>query len=195
MRTPAPQLLPIFRSEGQARLLARVYLQPDRPATVAHIARELELDDGGLTREADRLEEAGLLRSERVGRSRTLLPNEESPYFEDLYNLLLKAFGPAVFVSPALAGIEGIELAYIFGSWAARYSGEPGAAPGDIDVLVVGSPDRTVMYRAAMALTDVLHREVNPTIVSTERWDKGEDGFIRDVKSSPLVALDLTVDE
>ena len=195
MRTSAPQLLPIFRSAGQGRLLARVYLQPDRPATVADIARELELDDGGLTREADRLEEAGLLRSERIGRSRTLLPNEESPYFRDLYNLLLKAFGPAVFVSPALAGIEGIELAYIFGSWAARYSGEPGAAPGDVDVLLVGSPDRTVVYRAAMALTDVLQREVNPTIVSPERWDEGEDGFIRDVKSSPLVALDLTVDE
>jgi hypothetical protein len=172
-----------------------VYLEPDRPGTIADIARELRLDDGGLTRESDRLERAGLIRSERVGRNRTLLPNEESPYFRDLYNLLLKAFGPAVLVSPALAGIEGIELAYIFGSWAARYSGEPGAAPGDLDVLVVGSPDRTVVYRAAMALTDVLQREVNPTIVSTERWDEGEDGFIRDVKSSPLVALDLTVDE
>ena len=191
MRTSAPQLLPIFRSEGQGRLLARVYLQPDRPVTVADIARELGLDDGGLTREADRLEQAGLIRSERIGRSRVLHPNESSPYYRDLYNLLIRAFGPAAFVGPALEGIEGIELAYLFGSWAARYSGEPGAAPGDIDVLVVGTPDRGEVYRAASALSDVLHREVNPTIVSRERWDASEEGFIRDVKSSPLIGLDL----
>jgi predicted nucleotidyltransferase len=194
MRTSAPQLLPIFRSEGQGRLLARVYLQPDRSATLADIARELQLDDGGLTREADRLEQAGLIRSERVGRSRTLRPNEQSPYYRDLHSLLLKGFGPAALVGPALAGIEGVERAYLFGSWAARYSGEPGVAPGDVDILVIGTPDRGEVYRAASALTDVLHREVNPTIVSPERWDGGEDGFIRDVKGSPLVALDLTVD-
>ena len=194
MRTSAPQLLPIFRSEGQGRLLARVYLQPDRPATVADIARELELDDGGLTREADRLERAGLIRSERVGRSRTLRPNEDSPYYRDLYSLLLKSFGPAALVGPALARIEGIDRAYLFGSWAARYLGELGLAPGDIDILVIGRPDRGDVYRAASALTDVLHREVNPTIVSPERWDGGEDGFVRDVKSSPLVAVDLTLE-
>ena len=194
MRTSAPQLLPIFRSEGQGRLLARIYLQPDRPATIADVARELELDDGGLTREADRLERAGLIRSERIGRSRTLLPNTSSPYFGDLSRLLMTAFGPASVVGPALADIACIERAYLFGSWAARYSGEQGAAPDDIDVLIVGTPDRGEVYRAAGALSDVLHREVNPTIVSPERWDGSEEGFIRDVKSSPLVALDLTAD-
>ena len=107
MRTSAPQLLPIFRSQGQGRLLARVYLQPDRPATIAELARELELDDGGLTREADRLERAGLVRTERVGRSRLLHRNEESPYFHELYGLLLKAFGPATSVGEELSGVEG----------------------------------------------------------------------------------------
>ncbi len=194
MRTSAPQLLPIFRSEGQGRLLARVYLQSDRPATLADIARELELDDGGLTREADRLERAGLIRSERIGRSRTLRPNEQSPYYGDLYGLLLTSFGPAALIGPALAGIDGVERAYLFGSWAARYSGEPGPAPGDVDVLVVGVPDRGDVYRAADALSDILKRDVNPTIVSPERWDASEEGFIRDVQDSPLLALDLDAD-
>lgn len=194
MRTSAPQLLPIFRSEGQGRLLARVYLRSDRPATLADIARELQLDDGGLTREADRLERAGLIRSERVGRSRTLRPNEQSPYYRDLYSLLLKGFGPAALIGPALAGIAGVERAYLFGSWAARYSGEPGPAPGDVDVLVVGVPDRGDVYRAADALSDILKREVNPTIVSPERWDASEESFIRDVQDSPLIPLDLDAD-
>jgi DNA-binding transcriptional ArsR family regulator len=98
MRTEAPPLLPLFRSEGQGRLLARVYLAADRPEPIASLARELDLDAGGLTREADRLERAGLVRSERVGRQRLLRPNTESPYYDDLHGLLLTAFGPATVI-------------------------------------------------------------------------------------------------
>ncbi|MBY0395205.1 MAG: winged helix-turn-helix domain-containing protein, partial [Thermoleophilia bacterium] len=60
-----------------------MYLAADRPAPLAEIARELGIDSGGLTREADRLERAGLVRSERIGRQRLLRPNSESPYYRD----------------------------------------------------------------------------------------------------------------
>ena len=194
MRTSPPLLLPLFRSRAQARLLARIYLESDRPAPLAQIAAELGLDRAGVKREVDRLEEAGLVTTHRSGRQRLVRPNPESPYHDDLFGLLMTAFGPAAVVGPALAGVSGIEAAYLFGSWAARYSGNQGIAPHDIDVLVVGRPDRGELYRAAGALSDILHREVNPTIVSPERWDAAEEGFIRDVKSAPLVALDLTAD-
>lgn len=191
MRTPSPELLPLFRSRGQGRLLARVYLEPDKPAPLAQLARELELDDGGITREANRLERAGLIRSERVGRSRVLRANEDSPYYSELYGLLLKAFGPGALIGPALRDVPGIEQAFLFGSWAARYSGEPGPDPVDIDVMLVGAPDRAAVYGVANELEAALDREVNPIMVSRERWDEADEGFIREVKSSPLVELNL----
>lgn len=188
-RTASPLLLPLFRSHAQARLLARVYLEPDRPAPLAELASELGLDRAGVKREADRLEDAGLVVSDRVGRQRLLRPNPDSLYYDDLYGLLLKAFGPAAVIGPALRNIRGIEHAYLYGSWAARYTGEPGSAPADVDVLLVGSPDRGEVYRAARELTEVLRREVNPIIVSRSRWEDAEEGFIRDVKASPLLEL------
>lgn len=191
MRTEAPALLPLFRSDGQGRLLARVYLDADRPAPLADLARELNLDKGGVTREADRLERAGLVRSERIGRQRLLRPNEESVYFSELYCLLLKAFGPQRLIGPALAEIPGVQAAYLFGSWAARYLGRPGSDPADIDVMVIGDPKRAGVARATRELTDRLGREVNATIVTRARWEQGADGFIRDVKRGPLVSLDL----
>jgi len=191
MRTPSPELLPLFRSRGQGRLLARVYLEPDKPAPLAQLARELELDDGGITREANRLERAGLVRSERVGRSRVLHPNEESPYYEHLYRLLLAAFGPATLIGPELARLEGIERAYLFGSWAARYVGEPGNDPRDVDVLVVGNPEWGAVWDAARTLTAMLGREVNATILTEERWESSTEGFVRDVRRGPLVEVPL----
>ena len=61
------------------------------------------------------------------------------------------AFGPARVISAELDDIAGINEAYVSGSWAARYSGEAGAAPNDVDILVVGDPDRNDVYEAAMA--------------------------------------------
>ena len=191
MRTQAPPLLPIFRSEGQGRLLARIYLSPDRPVPIAELARELDLDAGGLTREADRLEQAGLVRSERIGRQRLLHPNPDSPYHEALLTLLLTAFGPAALIGPALGGIDRVEDAFLFGSWASRYLGDKGSAPADVDVMVVGRPSRAAIARVARELSERIGREVNATIVSADRWRDGRDGFIRTVKAGALVPLEL----
>jgi len=162
---------------------------------MAQLAAELELDRAGVKREADRLEAAGLLVSERIGRQRVLRPNEASPYYEHLYGLLLVGFGPATRIGAAICDVDGIERAYLFGSWAARYAGEPGEDPADIDLLIVGAPDRNEVYRIARGLSDELGREVNPTIVSPDRWRDADEGFLRQVKRSPLLSLALDGEE
>jgi predicted nucleotidyltransferase len=189
MRTTAPQLLPLFRSHGQGRLLARIYLH--EPATLATLARDLDLDDGGVKREADRLERAGLIRSERVGRSRILRPNDASPYYRDLYGLLLKAFGPAAIIAPELDRIEGVERAFLFGSWAARYHDEVGDDPADIDVMVIGRPSQLALAKTETELSESLGREVNIVDVSPEAWASSDSGFLREVRARPVVELDL----
>lgn len=191
MRTQPSLLLPLFRSDGQRRLLARVYLAPDRPAPLSELARELAIDRAGLKREADRLERAGLLRSERVGRQRYLYPDESSPYFRDLYSLLVKAFGPALLIAPELAPIDGIDEAYLYGSWAARYHGEVGLDPADIDVMVVGTPSRIAVAGVERRLTECLGREVNISISSPDEWNAAESGFLQEVRRRPLVPIPL----
>jgi DNA-binding transcriptional ArsR family regulator len=191
MRRQPPLLLPLFRSDGQARLLARVYLFPDRPRPLADLARELGIDRGTLTREADRLEQAGLVRSERIGRQRILHPDADSLYFDELSGLLLKALGPANLIGPAVAELQNVEQAFLIGSWAARYLGETGPPPGDIDVLLIGSPEWGAVSRLARELTSVLGQEVNPTILSREQWDDQTDGFVRQVRREPRLELSL----
>lgn len=191
MRTEPSLLLPLFRSDGQRRLLARIYLAPDRPAPMSELARELAIDRGGLKREADRLERAGLIRSERVGRQRYLYPDESSAYFRDLYSLLVKAFGPAMLIAPELAAMDGIDAAYLYGSWAARYHGEVGLDPADIDVMVIGTPSRIAVAGAERRLTERLGREVNISISSREEWSAAESGFLQEVRQRPLVPIDL----
>jgi hypothetical protein len=191
MRTQAPALLPIFRSALQARLLLRV-LTSDEGLTAADLARDLEEPEPTVFRETRRLLDAGLLRGERVGRALVLKPAEDNPATAPLRQLLVVTYGPRLLIGRALAGIVGINEAYIHGSWAARFHGEPGGPPGDIDVLVVGQPDRRAVDAALAGLETELGREVNVTYVSEERWRSADDAFISTVRSRPLVPLDMS---
>lgn len=192
MRTASPTRLPLFRSEGQARLLTHLFLSFGRPdAPVAEIARELGLDPGGVAREANRLEQAGLITSSRVGRQRHLRANKDSPYYEPLRDLLARAYGPPRLIGRALAQLGGVEKALIYGSWAARYHGQPGPPPNDIDVLVVGSPQRRALARSTRELTEQLGIEVDPHIVSPADYRRGSSGFLRTIRQGPRVDLDV----
>lgn len=195
MRTAAPKPLPLFRSEGQARLLTHVYLSYGREdAPLAEIARELQLDPGGVAREATRLEHAGLITSTRVGRQRHLRPNTDSPYYQPLRDLLARAYGPPRLIGQALSEVGNVEKALIYGSWAARYFDQPGPPPNDIDVLVVGSPDRRALARSARKLSEELGLEVDPHVVSAANYKRGATGFLRTVNDGPTVAIDLDGD-
>ena len=194
MPTAAPPLLPLFRSDAQARLLAALYLRPEERRTLSALARELGLSHSTLSREADRLEQAGLLRSEHIGKQRLLHPDESSPYFPALLELLERAFGPLPLLEQALNGQPGIEQAYLFGSWAARYRGEAGVAPNDLDLLIVGKPDRRMLGRLSRELGAQLGIEINPTVVPVADWHAQKSGFLRSLAAAPLVELNLERD-
>lgn len=189
MRTKAPPLFPLFRSRGQARLLSRLFITKNADMPMVALAKEVGLSPSRVFEEAERLETAGLIRSRRVGKTRILEANPESPFQPELETLLLKAFGPVPVLEQALAEIAGIELALIYGSWASRYLGVVGEPAADIDLLVVGSPDVAEVRRASRAAARDLGREVNSTIVTLDEWASGDSGFLRTLRRRPFVTL------
>lgn len=178
----APPLLPIFRSRTQARVLTILFLDADRKLSLVELARATHSPVATIHREVKRLDEAGLLISERVGNIRLMGANRDLPYFQELQSLLLKTFGPASVLAEALGPIKGVDEAYLFGSWARRFAGEPGLSPGDIDVVVIGDPDPDDVYEACRTAESQLGNAINPSILSRQEWDDTDRGFIKTVR-------------
>ena len=188
MRVAPPPLFPLLRSDLQARILART-LRGGGEESVAELAAAIESDPGNTAREVIRLEKGDVLTSRRVGRTKLVQANTAAPFYRPLYDLVTVVLGPVSVLAERLAQVEGIVFADIFGSWAARYRGEEGRAPVDIDLLVVGSPDRDDLHDAMVEASRQLNREVNPVVVSPQRWDTSDDGFIVELRSRPRVPV------
>src|SRR5574341_1161117 len=106
MRSGAPSLLPIFRSQHQAELLTAMLLHPDRQYTLTELSTKLQAPVTTLQREVGRLVEAGLLTERRIGRSRLLAANPANRYAGPLTQLVALAFGPIVVVEEEYRGID-----------------------------------------------------------------------------------------
>ncbi|NDJ90872.1 hypothetical protein GWR20_17215 [Mycolicibacter kumamotonensis] len=187
MRSVAPALLPIFRSEHQAGLLGRLFLADDE-IPMTDLARDLNIPLTTLHREVERLEEASLLASRRVGRTRLVRANREHPAAPSLADLLMVTFGPRQVIAEEFAGL-GADAVILFGSWARRFSGETGPFPGAVDVLVVGNDSiHHEVHDAAAAAQRRLGVEVNPMIRSRADWENAlQDPLVADIRAGAFV--------
>ena len=188
MQSPAPQLLPLLRSALQGEVLALILLNPEQEWSLTELANRVGASVSTAQREVSRAEDAGVVVSRRVGNTR-LVRALPSPITQPLTELLLRSFGPPQVIAEEFASVGGIEGLYLYGSWAARYAGAPGRAPADLDVLVIGRPDRDELDDAAQRAYRRLGREVNVTIRPLEWWRNGTDGFHAEVTGRPLVPI------
>lgn len=188
MRTSAPAVLPIFRSDLQARLLLHL-LTSDRGDSASDLARTTGAPVPTVHREVTRLAAAGLLRSEHRGRTILYRADEDNPAVAPLRQLVLISHGPVELLRAALADVPGVVVAKVFGSWAARASGEPGPSPGDVDLLVVGPVDRRRLFAELAELEARVGRPINPTVLSEDRWARSDDPLVDEIRSRPTIDI------
>jgi DNA-binding transcriptional ArsR family regulator len=192
MRVSPPTLLPVLRSRAHGELLAWLYLHPTAEYSTVELAKLVGVSQATVSREADRLLGAGLVEERRRGRMRLLRAAADNILTRPLTDLLAATFGPLPVLTELLADIPGIADAHIYGSWAARYLGEAGPLPRDIDVLIVGDADPDDVYDAARAAETRLGREVNVSFVTAARWAEPDgDPFLAGLRLRPLVRLDI----
>jgi hypothetical protein len=192
MRSNSAPIMPIFRTETQAQVLARLYLRQQQAWTAASLARELGVSASTMHAEVQRLVEAGLIVASEVGRARVLRANSAHPLAQPLAQIVEYIYGPRAVVAEEFGQVPGVSRLLIFGSWAARHMGISGPVPHDVDVLVVGSAERGAVYAAADRAQGRIGMPVNPVLSSQQRWDANADALILQIKSAPVI--DLTVE-
>ena len=152
----------------------------DGEYSIAELARLAKTDTGTMTREVRRLETPGFYTAGKSG-APSLSGKQGSAFLPCAARPGRHRPGPAEVLGDELGGLEGIEAAAIFGSWAARAAGEPGPSPIDIDLLVIGRTDRDDLH-------DAPTRPTGSDVKSTPSWSLptgGTPGATRSWRNSP----------
>ncbi len=194
MKAPAPSLAPILRSDTQGRILARLFADPAKAYNLSELVAWANSSMPTVQREVGRAEDAGIVTTEKVGPTRLVRANPAHPLFRPFSLIVLGTYGPPAVIAREFDAIDGAKAVLIFGSWAARYLGQPGRAPNDIDVLVIGSPDRDLVDDAAERAERVIGLPVQATVRSCSQWSAARDSFLQGVKGRPLVVV-LAMDD
>jgi DNA-binding transcriptional ArsR family regulator len=191
-RTATPSLLPVLRSRQQGEILALLLGDPDLELSLTEIGRRTGAPHPSVHREVERAERAGLVTSRKVGNTRLVRADSASPYYAGLAEVLTRSFGVPAVLTAEFRVVRGVRAAYVYGSWAARHAGQRGTRPvGDIDVLILGEPDRDQLYAAAGVAEDRLGRPVQVTIREASWLESGSGSFHQTVISRPVLKLDL----
>jgi len=188
MATDSPILKRLFSSGLRVKVLSHFFSHPGEDAYVREIAKVLGESPGTVARELANLEKAGILRSEKIGIQRHYSLDVACPILEDLRGVFLKTTGAGEGLRTALAKLENIEVAFIYGSFA---KGDA-HAKSDIDLMVVGDVGDRQLAPVVAGVEKRLRREVNYTAYARveilKRLRKKGD-FIHEVFSGPKIVL------
>lgn len=187
MRTSSPDLLPVFRSDLQARMLAALLSTPGE-VSAADLQNRLGGSRSGINQELRRLCNAGILERRAVGRSALYRVAGDSPLVPPLRTLVERTLGVEPELRRRLTDLEGVEAAAIYGSWATGVV-KPGS---DVDVLVIGSPDRDELERTIRTVEERAGRDVNLSVYDREDWSRRAgrgSGFAQTVLQRPMIEL------
>ena len=177
-----------LRSRARQRLLTFFFTNPAARLHLRDLAERLSVDPSNLSRDLRRLEREGLFRSEISGRQKYFRLNREYSLFREVRSIVGKTIGAVPLIGRALESLEGVEEAYLYGSFA-RHQQD---AASDIDVLVIGNPSAQKMAEAARRLERQLAREINYTVMSRGEFEhrrEQKDAFLESIWRHKRVLL------
>ncbi|TXH01835.1 MAG: hypothetical protein E6R09_05915 [Rhodocyclaceae bacterium] len=185
---PKKSLADALFSRVRQAVLGVLFANPAQQLHLREIARRAGLSAPTVLKEINSLVSAGIVTDTKLINVRLFQANPDCPLFDDLRSIAVKTFGLADRIRKAIEGIDGVQVAFIFGS-VARHED---VAASDVDVLVIGVCSYNEVVLAMHAVGKELRREIN-----TVAYLPGEfvsmiavgDPFALHVLASPRIPL------
>jgi predicted nucleotidyltransferase len=178
----------LFSSKLRVDLLSLFFGRPDEEFYVREIEKILQEDVGNISRELKNLEGIGLLISRRKGNLKYYLLDRKFPLYDELRSIILKTRGAAGVLTACLQGMEQIDFAFIYGSFAAGQE----TAKSDVDLMVIGDVSLEQLISRLKEPETTLGREINASLYDVREIRKRlreKEPFITRVMKEPKTML------
>lgn len=196
MSTNKPNLSDVLFSKVQQRLLALLYIHPDKTYYTNELIRLSNSGTGAVQRELKKLTDVNLISVKTIGNQKHYAANRDSLYFAELRGIILKTFGLADIIIEALRPITSkIYIAFIYGSIAKQEDTDT----SDIDLMILSDDLSYVDIYPYLETAEMqLGRPINPSFYTRSEWSKkiaAANHFLTKIKQQPKIFVIGTNDE
>lgn len=178
----------LTNSDTRRRLLLLFFSNPEKKYYLHAIARLTEKPAQNLRRELLPLVDDELFLKEHVGNLTFYQLNKTHPLYSELKSIVSKTIGIEGLLRDGLKEVPGIEVAFIYGSYAAGE--EKGSS--DIDILIIGKPVKTALAQRLRKIGEAVDREINYIVYqrkSFQNMKKTHNSFIESVMRKSKIFL------
>lgn len=159
----------LITSKTRIKLMLKFFLNPDNRAYLRGLADELGESTNAVRIELNRLRKAGLLETEKNGRTIMYKANSAHALFPDIHNLVMKTIGINKLVDTIIANLGEIELAFITGDYA------QGIDSGLIDLVIVGRIDKSYLQFLVEKSEGLIDRKIRTLVLNREEFEKHQN--------------------
>ncbi|HMK55344.1 MAG TPA: winged helix-turn-helix domain-containing protein [Dissulfurispiraceae bacterium] len=173
----------LFSSSIRADVLSLLLNSPDERFYVREIAKLLRKNPSGVKRELDKLQEMGIVTSEKVANLKYFQADKNSPLYSELKELIAKSQGLPGAMKSLLRANE-VKLAFIYGPYAA---GEEAAT---VDLIVIG-PSTPALLIGLRDIEKKFGKRINCTVIEEADYKqkKRKDAGLKRILSEKRITL------
>ena len=188
MTTSPLYLLNLAHSTLKQKLLGYYFTNPEAKHYVRELAAYLNVDPTNLSKELRRLEKEGIFISEKRGLQKYFSINKNHALYEEFKSTVFKTVGVQGSLREIVNQFSEIKIAFIYGSYAKRDE----KSTSDVDLIVVGSPDKKQLTAEIRKLEDKIAREINFNVYARDEFSKKRQekgGFLAQVVKGKKIML------
>jgi len=173
----------LFSSSIRAEVLSLLLNSPDERFYVREIAKLLRKNPSGVKREIDKLEEMGIVISEKVANLKYCQADKNSPLYSELKGLIAKSQGLPGALKSLLRANE-VKLAFIYGPYAV------GEETVTVDLVVIG-PSTPALLIGLQDIENKFGKRINCSMIDEDEYKqkKKKDAGLKRILTEKRITL------
>jgi len=167
----------LITSKTKIKLLLKFFLNTENRGYLRQLSKEFDESTNSIRVELNKLEDAKILESEKIGRNKIFKANKQHPLFQDIRQIVLKSTGIDKVLSNIINKLGDVKIAFIRGDYAV------GKDSGLIDLVVVGDEiNHDELERVRKKTENLINRKINVLTLSKSEYEKLAENFNNEPK-------------
>lgn len=154
----------LISSKTRIKLLLKFFLNSNTVSYLRSLENEFGESTNAIRVELNRLEKAGMLKSELNGNKKMFKANKSHPLFDEVHNILLKHIGFDKIVTNVIERLGDVEQVYLAGTFARGLDGPV------IDLIIVGDIDTSYLVKLIDKAENMINRRIRYLVYSQQEF-------------------------